>query len=255
MAKNFSDEPQALRTYKIALLVFGAIGFIIFTAEYLTAWFYPAVGLSFGRYVMFHVMHMNLLLATCMVRGGIIKPPWFGVYVGAYVICLILDLAGCITRTVIFVYSNLSTIDYVIGLVYIVLEWGLPIVCVVQIVICVFIARSIKTYLYAQDYVVSRMAEGNSEISDKSVSKHVEFLQKQLDIEVKESPASGPRRRKNKSRRGKKQSDTEQPQQQTEIGGSVVVDTAEISRSSESDSDFDFTSLEPVGTGEIVSAN
>jgi hypothetical protein len=161
--EHFSTEPERLSTIKWLLLIVGSLGFIIFLFEYLMAWLYPIAGSTFNRLILFHIFHLMLIIATCIVRGGIIRVQWFSIYISSYILAFIMDAIGCIWRTLILTTSadTLSITNHTVGVIMIAIEWILPVICVVQIIIAVATARMTSLYLYAQDLIIGVLMRNN----------------------------------------------------------------------------------------------
>jgi hypothetical protein len=174
--QHFTTEPERLILIKWILLIIGSLGFIIFLFEYFVAWLYPIIGSTFNRLILFHLFHLMLIIATCVVRGSLVRLPWFAVYMGSYIICFIVDVVGVVWRTVLFdqASANLSTVNDFVGTI---LEWFLPVISLVMVILSILIARMTLMYFYAQDLIVAVLSKDvNNPMMDILIEKNIRKL-------------------------------------------------------------------------------
>lgn len=158
---RFTDEPLTLISRKNALLVVGVIGYLLFIGNYLLAWLYPVVTTTFNTLVLLHLMHAMVFLATCMVRGGVIKLEWFVIYVCAYIISVFMDLVCVIWRTVLYRFWTPLAVDQVVAIVVLSISYLLLVVDFIQIIISLILIDSLKTYFASQNLVVQLLSANN----------------------------------------------------------------------------------------------
>lgn len=195
---HFTDESEKLINVKRILLANSGIGFGIFLVLYFLAWFYPLVSTNFNGFVIFHIMHFQLILATCIVRGSLVKPEWMALYMGSYFLCGILDLVGFVFRTIFFViwHDSASAANYTICVVLLVLEGLLIVVCVIQIIICREVAHMGSLHMSAQDLILGTLMKYNHlPNADERISKALKELDIQLGLSQSSSSASSRQRR------------------------------------------------------------
>lgn len=160
---HFADEPHSLLRLKWVLLTLGTAAVGLFALEYITAWVYPIVSVSYNKFVLMHILHLLIISGTIVIKNAMVQTPAFGVYIGTYVICTLMDIAGCITRTVYFHQARLSitSFEYVFGLLLLVLEWTFPIIAAIQVLITIKVAELTSHYLELQDFIVINLTLNN----------------------------------------------------------------------------------------------
>lgn len=201
---HFADEPHSLHKLKWVLLALGTIAIAIFALEYISAWVYPIVSMTYGEFVLMHLFHLILISGTIIIKNATVQTPAFGVYIGTYVICALMDIAGCITRTIYFHQSNLSvtSFTYFFGLILLVIEWLLPVISIIQVILTSHIAKLTSQYMELQDFIVINLTQNNGlEHFDETTKYWLEEYKKKLGLEMlhPEQPEGKPKSKKKQS--------------------------------------------------------
>lgn len=184
---HFADEPHSLQRLKWILLTLGTVAVGLFALEYITAWVYPIVSVSYNKFVLMHILHLLLITGTIIIKNAMVQTPAFGVYIGTYVTCALMDLAGCITRTIYFHQSRLSitSFEYIFGLILLVMEWSFPVIAVIQVMITTKIAELTSNYLELQDYIVITLTLRNdTEPVDDTTKAWLEEYKEKLGLKL-----------------------------------------------------------------------
>lgn len=186
-AEKFNQEPATLTRPKVGLLICGLIGFMAFLFLYFVSWLYPVVSSTFSRLVLFHLMHAMLFIATCMVRAATkMQLEWFVIYIAAYIMSSMLDLIGCIWRTVLFHGWSGPVVDTVVGWIMIIGSWVLLLIDIVQIILCAECSRQFKTFTTYQNLVVHELLKDNGLVEEGTLaSMELEKLAKKMGRNIK----------------------------------------------------------------------